>query len=413
MFASRISAATLWVVLILNVGIADADPPIRIATIEPLSGPPAAVGKWWTNQAQFAVEQLNAGGGVLGGRKVELVPFDSKSSPAEALIVLKAATDQGIRFVFGTAGSHVALALSEAIAKHNARNPDARVLFLNYGGVATELTNEQCNFWHFRFEANSDMKAVGLVQQVVASKSVRKAYLLNQDYSYGQGVRKVVREQLSQRRPDIEIVGDDLIQLQKTKDFAPYAAKIRASGADTVISSLWGSDLILLMRASHDSGLGTRFYVLNAHFIGTPVAVAESGADRLVNVNSWHPNVSDGRLVPYYLEFKGKYKEEWNHLPIKAAVEMWARAIESTKSTDAVKIATALETMRYDAGTGPMWMRADDHQIMQPLYAAVFTKTGAGVKYDAEGTGFGWKTEGRVEADDSALPHRCKMERPR
>ncbi len=413
MIAGRIFAAAVGVVLSLAGGADAADPPIRIATIEPLSGPPAAVGKWWTNQAQFAVEQLNAGGGVLGGRKVELVPFDSKSSPAEALIVLKAATDQGIRFVFGTAGSHVALALSEAIAKHNARNPDARVLFLNYGGVATELTNEQCNFWHFRFEANSDMKAVGLVQQVVASKSVRKAYLLNQDYSYGQGVRKVVREQLAQRRPDIEIVGDDLIQLQKTKDFAPYAAKIRASGADTVISSLWGSDLILLMRASHDSGLGTRFYVLNAHFIGTPVAVAESGADRLVNVNSWHPNVSDGRLVPYYLEFKGKYKEEWNHLPIKAAVEMWARAIESTKSTDAVKIATALETMRYDAGTGPMWMRADDHQIMQPLYAAVFTKVGPGVKYDAEGTGFGWKTEGRVEADDSALPHRCRMERPR
>ena len=409
----KIATVVLGVAWSVAGGVAQAaDPPIRIATIEPLSGPPAAVGKWWTNQAQFAVDQLNASGGVLG-RKVELVPFDSKSSPAEALIMLKAATDQGIRFVFGTAGSHVALALSEAIAKYNARNPDARVLFLNYGGVAPELTNEQCNFWHFRFEANGDQKVVGLLQQVLASKNVRKAYLLNQDYSYGQAVRKLVRELLVQKRPDIEIVGDDLIQLQKTKDFAPYVAKIRASGADTVITSVWGSDLILLMRASHDSGLAARFYTLNSHFIGTPTAIGEAGAERLVNVNAWHPNVTDGKLQPYYLEFKGKYKEEWNHLPIKAAVEMWARAIESTKSTDAIKIALALENMRYDAGTGTMSMRTDDHQIMQPLYAAVFTKVGPGVKYDAEGTGFGWKTEGRIEAEELALPHRCKMERPR
>jgi len=413
MIAGRILTAAVGLTLSLaGIGADAVEPPIRIATIEPLSGPPAAVGKWWTNHAQFAVDQLNGGGGVLG-RKVELVPFDSKSSPAEALIALKSATDQGIRFVFGTAGSHVAIALSEAITKHNARNPDARVLFLNYGGVAPELTNEQCSFWHFRFEANGDMKVAGLLQQVLASKNVRKAYLLNQDYSFGQAVRKLVRELIAQKRPDIEIVGDDLIQLQKAKDFAPYAAKIRASGADTVITSVWGSDLILLMRASHESGLAARFYTLNAHFVGTPTAIGAAGAERLVNVNAWHPNVSDGKLQPYYLEFKGKYKEEWNHLPIKAAVEMWARAIESTKSTDALKVARALEMMRHDAGTGTMWMRADDHQIMQPLYAAVFTKAGTGVKYDAEGTGFGWKTEGRIEAEESVLPHRCRMERPR
>jgi branched-chain amino acid transport system substrate-binding protein len=386
---------------------------IRIADIEPLSGPPAAVGKWWSNHVQFAVDQVNARGGVLGGQRIEVVQFDSKASPAEALIALKAVTDQGIHFVFGTAGSHVAIALTEAIAKHNARNPDARVLFLNYGGLAPELTNEQCNFWHFRFDANADMKVVGLVQQMAASRNVRKVYLLNQDYAYGQAVRKLLRELIAQRRPDVEVVGDDLIQLQKTKDFAPYVAKIKASGADTVITSNWGPDLVLLVRASHDSGLSARYYTLNAHFIGTPTAIAEAGAERLINVNPWHSNVADGRLTSYFLDYRNKYKEEWNALPQKIAVEMWAKAVDATKSTDPVKIATALETMRYDAGTGMMWMRADDHQIMQAQYAAVFTKAGQGVKYDVEGTGFGWKTEGRIEAEDAVLPHRCKMERPR
>jgi branched-chain amino acid transport system substrate-binding protein len=409
----RVAGILMGLCLAAAVAGARAAEPIRVAVIEPLSGPPAAVGKWWANHVQFAVDQVNARGGVLGGQKIEVVTFDSKASPAEALIVLKAVSDQGIRFVFGTAGSHIAIALSEAIAKHNARNPDTSILFLNYGGLAPELTNEQCNFWHFRFDANADMKVTALARQVASTKGVSKVYLLNQDYAYGQAVRKLLREELARRRPDIEIVGDDLIQLQKTKDFAPYAAKIKASGADTVITSNWGPDLVLLVRAGHDSGLAARYYTLNAHFVGTPTAIADAGAERLVNVSPWHPNIADAKLQPYYLEYKKKYKEEWSALPQKNAVEMWATAIDAARSTDPLKIARVLETMRYDSGTGTMWMRADDHQLMQPQYAAVFTRAGGAVKYDVENTGFGWKTEGRIEADDAVLPHRCRMERPR
>lgn len=189
---------------------------VRIAVIETLSSPPAVIGKWWSNHVQWAVDQVNAKGGILGGRKIEIVPFDSKGSPQEALIAFKGVTDQNLRYVFGTTGSHIALALSDAIAKHNARNPDKSVLFLNYGGLTPELTNEKCNFWHFRFDAHADMKVDALIRQVAAQKNIGKVYLVNQDYAYGQAVRKLLRELLSQRRPDIQIVGDDLIQLQKT-----------------------------------------------------------------------------------------------------------------------------------------------------------------------------------------------------
>jgi branched-chain amino acid transport system substrate-binding protein len=362
---------------------------------------------------QWAVDQVNAAGGVLGGSKIEVVAFDTKGSPQEALIAFKAVTDQGIRHMFGTAGSHVAIALTEAVAKHNARNPDRSVLFLNYGGQTPELTNEKCNFWHFRFDVHADQKVIALVRQIAAQKNVRKVYLLNQDYAYGQAVQKLSRELLAKNRPDIQIVGDDLIQLQKTKDFSPYIAKIRASGADSVITSNWGPDLILMMRASHDARLPTLYYTLNSHFTGTPTAIGEAGDGRLVNVSSWHPNIADGRLEKYYLGYKKKYKEEWNMLPHKSAVEMWAKAVDASKSTDPVAVAKALENMRYDAGTGPMWMRADDHQLMHPVYAFSFQKAGQpGVKYDVENTGFGWKTEGRFEADDTVLPTNCKMERP-
>ena len=386
---------------------------VRIAVIETLSSPPAVIGKWWSNHVQWAVDQVNAKGGILGGRKIEIVPFDSKGSPQEALIAFKGVTDQNLRYVFGTTGSHIALALSDAIAKHNARNPDKSVLFLNYGGLTPELTNEKCNFWHFRFDAHADMKVDALIRQVAAQKNIGKVYLVNQDYAYGQAVRKLLRELLAQRRPDIQIVGDDLIQLQKTKDFSPYIAKIRASGADTVLTSNWGPDLVLMMRASHDSGLPTRYYTLNAHFTGTPTAIGEAGAGKLINVSPWHPNIADGRLEQYYVDYKRQYKEEWNMLPHKNAVEMWAKAVDASQSLDPITVAKALETMRYDSGTGMMWMRAEDHQLMQPQYAYLFTRAGQpGVKHDVENTGFGWRTEGRTETDETVLPHTCKMERP-
>ncbi len=407
--ASFLLAASLFA---LYCDVAWSAETVRVAVMEALSGPPAAIGKWWANHVQMAVDQVNAKGGVLGGRKIEIVPFDSKASPQEALIAFKGMTDRNIRFLFGTVGSHVALALTDAVAKHNKRNPDKSVLFLNYGGLTPEMTNEKCNFWHFRFDAHADMKVDALVRQVVAQKNISKVYLLNQDYAYGQAVQKLQRELLAKRRPDIQIVGDDLIQLQKTKDFSPYIAKIRASAADTVLTSNWGPDLVLLMRASHESGLPARYYTLNAHFSGTPTAIGEAGAGRLINVSPWHANIADGKLDPYYVDYKRQYKEEWNMLPMKNAVEMWAKAVDSAQSLNPVAVARALETMRYDAGTGMMWMRAEDHQLMQPQYAYLFTKVGAGVKHDIENTGFGWRTEGRFETDETVPSHSCKMERP-
>jgi hypothetical protein len=87
--------------------------------------------------------------------------------------------------------------------------------------------------------------------------------------------------------------------------------------------------------------------------------------------------------------------------------------INDTKSADPQKIALALEGMKYPAFTGEVTMRADNHQILQPMYVSTFAKVGtSGVKYDVEGTGFGWKTEVLSQAVDSVPPVRCTMDRP-
>ena len=118
-------------VLVLFFGIAatqvvTAADTIKIAHIDPLSGPFALQGQSGSRHIQQAIDEINARGGVLGGTRLEMVELDNKSSPQESLVALKQAVDQGIRFVTQGNGSHVGHALTEAVLKHNRRNARQR-----------------------------------------------------------------------------------------------------------------------------------------------------------------------------------------------------------------------------------------------------------------------------------------------
>ncbi|MCB1312130.1 MAG: ABC transporter substrate-binding protein, partial [Sedimentitalea sp.] len=210
---------------------------VKIAYIDPLSGPFASTGTNGLHQYEFAAETLvNAKGGVLDGQMFEMVAFDNKVSPKESLIQLQVAIDQGIRYVAQGNSSGVAHALTDAIEKHNKRNPDDRVLFLNYSAVDPALTNENCNFWHFRFDANADIKMDALTDVIAENQDIKKVYIIGQDYSFGKAVADAAVSMLGEKRPDIEIVGNELHPIGKVKDFTPYARKIIASEADAVIT---------------------------------------------------------------------------------------------------------------------------------------------------------------------------------
>ena len=385
---------------------------IRIAHIDPLSGPFAVAGTALGHHMRAAADEINAKGGVLGGAKLEIVLFDSKSNPQEAALALKQVIDQGIRYVTQGAGSNVAHALSEAIAKHNSRNPESSVLFMNFAAQDPALTNEKCSFWHFRFDAHVDMKLDAITGYIARQKNVHRVYLLNQDYAFGQAISKAAREMLGKKRPDITIVGDDLHPLGKVKDFAPYVSKIKASGADVVITGNWGPDLSLLVKASKDAGLGVTYYTLNAHNTGIPVTIGEAGADHIRQVFTWHANVADNRIERFANDYRKRFNEDFFYNTTKTELEMLAKAIDQAGSADPLKVARALEGMKYQSDTGEVWMRREDHQLLQPIYLATFTKVGPGVRYDAEGTGYGWRTDVRVETADTAMPTTCKMERP-
>lgn len=408
--ARKIPHLSILAAAVLLAGNAMAD--VKVAYIEALSGPFANIGDAVAKGFQMELDAINAKG-VLGGQKIELVKFDNKGSPQESLIVLKSVIDQGIRYISQGNSSAVANALSEAVAKHNSRNPDKSIVYLNFSAVDPDLTNSKCNFWHFRFDANSAMKMDVITNYIKNEKSVKKVYIIGQDYSHGHQVSKLAKELLAKKRPDIQIVGDDLHPIGRVKDFAPYVAKIKASGADTVITGNWGNDLTLLIKAAKDSGLTAKFYTYYAAALGSPAAMGEAGADRVFQISEWHANITPNKTLAFAQEFKKVQGIDYTMLRGRTMFNFFAEALNKTGSADPLKVARTMEDMHVEADTGDVWMRKSDHQLLQPLFLSVFEKVnGQSVKYDSEGTGYGWKTVMAVGTKDSQLPTTCVMERP-
>src|SRR6478672_11158224 len=262
--------AGLGFTIALAAGVAMAD--VKIAFIDPLSGGAASTGILAQKTHQFYIDAINAVGGI-NGEKIQLLSFDNKVNPQESLIQLKKALDDGARFVVQGNGSAVALAITEAVLKYNERNPGKEVVFLNYAAVDPALTNEKCNFWHFRFDADADMKMAAMTDVIAKDQKVKAVYLINQDYSFGKAVAAAASKMLAAKRPDIKVVGDELHPLQKVNDFSPYVAKIKASGADTVITGNWSNDMLLLFKAGKDAGLKVNWYTYYGGGLGSVPAI--------------------------------------------------------------------------------------------------------------------------------------------
>ena len=409
---TRLAFVVAMIGLLLSARPAVAADTIKVANIDPYSGSFAAQGDVGLKVLNYIVDGVNAKGGALG-RKFEIVAFDSKLQPAEALISLKNVIDQNITFVTHCNGSNVAAALIDGIAKHNARNPESRILYLNCGALATELTNEQCDFWHFRFDGNVGMRAYTLVKSL--PKSLQTVYLLNQDYLFGQSIQKDTKRFLAELRPDIKVVGDELVPLGKVKDFSPYVAKIKASGAQGLITGNFGPDLALLLKAGVDAGLDVRYDTYLAHVVGGVTAIGAAGESRLTTVSEFNENIpieiGNAEADAWIRGWREAHGEiDFFMAPWRTMFEMLALAINKAGTTDAFKVAQQLEGLETKDMVGQAtFMRKDDHQLIHPFYQSVLTKD---VKYDSEKTGLGWKTQTMANAAELTQPTICKMKRP-
>ena len=395
--------------------------PVKVALIESLSGAFANTGEAVYRNIYWALERVNARGGVqlpaaVGGpRPLALERYDSKGQNEEALSALRAAIDDGARVVMQGNSSATASALLGAINRHNEREPDKRVVFLNYSAVDPVLTNQNCSYWHFRFDAHADMRMTALMNVLRDDKDLKQIYLIGQDYSFGQAVLREAKNQLAAQRPDVAIVGDELHPVGRVKDFAPYAVKIKLSGAQAVITGNWGNDLTLLVKAAREVGYTGTFYTFYGNALGAPAALGDAGVGKVVAVADWLPNVQSPQSEAFYQSFRERFpkpQDDYVHMRMQLMVEALAQSMERAGSVDATAIARQMEKASVQLAGRSGAMRAADHQFQQPLVVGVMEKQGTpGVKFDVEGSGYGFKVLRDIPAAKTQQPHSCKMQR--
>ncbi|MEP6964983.1 MAG: branched-chain amino acid ABC transporter substrate-binding protein [Polaromonas sp.] len=394
-------------------------PPVRIALIESLSGAFANTGEAVFRNLVWATERVNARGGVRladGQHNLLIERYDNKGQNEEALAALRSAIDDGVTVIAQGNSSSIAAALIDAINKHNEREPGKRVLFLNYSAVDPILTNEKCSYWHFRFDAHADMRMAALMDVLKDDMALKKVYLIGQDYSFGQAVLREARKEIAAQRPDVQIVGDELHALGRVKDFIPYAVKIKASGAQAVLTGNWGNDLTLLIKAAKEVGYEGKFYTFYGNALGAPAAIGDAGLGKVIAVADWLPNVPGAASEAFYQSFRQRFprpQDDYVHMRMQMMVEALAQSLEKAGTVDAAAVAAAMErvTVKFAGFQGSM--RSADHQFQQALQVAVMDRQGTpGVKFDVEGSGYGFRVIKTISAQRAEQPSRCKMARP-
>ncbi|MDA1371337.1 MAG: branched-chain amino acid ABC transporter substrate-binding protein [Proteobacteria bacterium] len=392
-----------------------AQEPVRIAFMDPLSGAFASIGTSGLKQIQFAADYLfNSKGGILGGRMIEIVPLDNQQSPTETQIQFRRAVSDNLQIIVQGNSSAVANALNSAVTRHNRRNPGQEILQINYSAVDPILTEENCSFWHFRFDAHAVMKLNVLTDYIAENQDLKSVYIIGQDYSFGQVVSDTSIRLLNEKRPDIEIVGNEFHPIGQVKDFTPYVTKIVSSGADAVITGNFGADMVSLARSIIDNGLDIPIYTFYAAYDGITATLGADGKNkiRLIHNETSNPIPTEERKA-FIRAFKAANPNNDVTQPrIINALSMIVAAMEETQSTDPYDIATALEDMRFTTLSGEeIWMRGEDHQIFQSLHISVHTDEG--VEFDADNSGFGLFSEFHVPAEETIVPVNCSMDRPR
>ncbi len=403
-------------------GAQSASEPVKLALIEGLSGANANGGEAAYRNMVWAVERVNARPAVKSGSQsaLQLNRYDSKGQTDEALSALRAAIDDGARFILQGNSSAIAAALIDAINKHNERDPARRVILLNYAAVDPALTNEKCSFWHFRFDAHAEMRMAALMESIRDDKHLKSVYLIGQDYSFGQAVLKEARKQLAVQRPDVQIAGEELHPLGRVKDFLPYANKIKASGAQAVVTGNFSNDLTLLIKAAKDVGFEGKFYTFYGNALGAPAAIGDAGIGKVVAVADWMPNVQSAGSEAFYKSFRERFPKPEDdyvhlrmHLMIEALSQAWEAAGKPGSAKDMVAVAGQLERAKVSLHGMGGSMRASDHQFQQGLVVGVMERAGsAGVKFDVEGSGYGFRVVKTLSAASAELPTTCKMARP-
>ena len=343
-----------------------AERPITILLIDAMSGPAKSLGDRYFQAMQFAEEEINAKGGLMG-RKVKMVKEDSQVKPDVAIRkAQKYLLKDEVDIIVVATGSHVAKGVKNLTKESN-------IPFINLT-MNDAATGKEFSPHSIRLVYSSAMMARCLINYIANYKDFKKFYLINQDYSYGRDMAASFKEELKRQIPDAKIVGEDYHPLF-SKDFSPFLTKIKASGAQCILTANWGPDISILAKQRNQLGV-TAVIANNAQT--DPLVLFELAKVSKGSIVSctWMPTVdtveSEAFIKGWEERFKGSEYPRADNISARTyiAMKFLFEAINKAQSVEVKKLIPVMEGMLQRSLNGEVYLRACDHQLQSPLPVA-------------------------------------------
>src|SRR5882724_9262312 len=364
---------------------AEAQKPIKVGFPMILSGPGALFGEPALKGAQMYVDELNAKGGVLG-RKIELLPRDTKGNADEAVRVSRELIlRENVDFLVGTLTSAEGPAVS-VVAK------ESKIVFIAPIPKTDQLTApDKLHPYVFRVASTTTMEG-RTAAELMAKWPVKRVATMSFDYAYGQDVTKAFVEHLKKIKPSVEIVDQQWPKLGE-QDYNPFINAQMAKKPEAVFSSIWGGFFVTYSKQAKALGV---FDAIKYNFIGvgeaaTPETTKSMGPDYPVGIwgNSydafyWGETAAHRDYVARLSKYlKDEYPSSWA-VQGYIGMQFLAEAIKKAGSADSDKVAKALLGLTVETPVGPLTIREKDHQanrgqlygktVMDPKYPFAIMK---------------------------------------
>jgi branched-chain amino acid transport system substrate-binding protein len=380
MFRHRMLALA-GAVVVLTPLAALAEGPIKIGFPIPLSGPTAVYGEPVLKGAQLAAAEINATGGVLG-RKLEILPRDSKANADEAVrLARELIIKNNVDFLAGTLTSAEAPAVS-TVAKEN------KIVFIAPTAKSTRLTDAaDIHPYIFRISSNTDVEGLAGATLMARWKDVKTVATIAPDYAYGRDSIAAFIKALAKIRPDIKIVDQEWPKLGEA-DFTPFITAQMGKKPDAIYSSLFAGDFITFTKEGRPLGyfkaIGNR--LIDGAEVGTTDEAQALGNDYPYGITSdtYDPVIWVGNEPLAHKKFitdlkaftHAKYASGWSIVGYQA-IEALADGIKKAGSTKSDAVSAALQGLTFDTPVGKRTFSVKSHETFAPEYWGVMIKEAA------------------------------------
>jgi branched-chain amino acid transport system substrate-binding protein len=331
--------------------------PIRIGEINSYTAQPDFL-RSYRNGWELAIEQINAAGGLLGGRKLETLFRDDSGKPEEAArLAGDLINAERVDLLAGGFLSNAAMAISD-VANQN------RKLFVASEALTDALIWAKGNRYTFRLRPSTYMQVAMLVEEAAKLRKKRWA-IVAPNYEFGQSAVRWFKELLKATRPDVEFVAEQLPELGRI-DAGAIVQALELAKPDAIFNVTFGGDLINFIRQGNLSGLFQGRTVVSM-LIGDPEFLEQLGAETPKGwIVTGYPN-QDIR-TPAHAAFDTAYRAQFKEQPRRGSVAGYesvraiAAAIAKAGSVETEKLVDAFKGLTFASAFGPVEFRAIDHQ---------------------------------------------------